>query len=486
MNPFRLASLCLLSMSLMSSCMVGPDYKNPETPVDANFANKKQANYSSEKVVAEWWRKFNDPLLTSLVQRALANNKDLKVAAARVEEARAQRRFVRYDFFPTVTSDASYTNRKLSKNQVGGGSELSQIPGFSRSIDRTDEAYDIGLDATWELDIWGRVRRGNRAAMFDVAAQEALRHDVMVILSAEVARTYLELRGLQNELGVAERNAQNQRDTLKLTESLLEGGRSTELDTSRAKAQLHSTLAAIPSIESAILRDIHRISVLTGEQPATLTPTLIKRKPIPTPPSLTRIGNPADLLRRRPDIRAAEAQLGAATERIGVATADLFPRVDFNGRVALQADSFSGLGKSGADNYSFGPRISWAAFDLGRVYAQIDVNKARTKAQFATYEQTVLNALQETEDSLVQFGKQRARTGLLEEATTASLRASSLANERFRAGVATFLEVLDAQRVALEAESRFAESQTLTATAQVAIYKALGGGWETGGGAGRK
>lgn len=479
MNPRlflpRPASFCLLSLGLLSSCAVGPDYKKPETVVNATFANKGQSNYSSEKAVAEWWRKFNDAQLTSLVERTLANNKDLKIAAERVEEARALRRITRYDYFPTVTSDASYTNQRLSKDQ-GFDTGLGSV---ARS--RDSETYQVGLDANWELDIWGRVRRSNWAARFDLEAQEALRQDTMVLIAAETARTYLELRGLQNELGVAQRNAQNQRDTLKLTESLLQGGRGTELDTSRARAQLNSTLAAIPTIESAIKRDIHRISVLTGEQPDVLTRQLIKSKPMPQLPSLLRIGDPADLLRRRPDIRAAEAQLGAATERVGVATADLFPRVTFNGRVGLQAADFAGLGNSGSDTYNFGPGITWAAFDIGRVFAQIDVNRSRMRQQIANYEKTVLGALQETEDALVDFGKQRQRRGFLSEAASASQQAAKLARERYQTGVATFLEVLDAERVMLEAESRLAESETLTAISQVAIYKALGGGWETNG-----
>lgn len=464
---------CLLPLCLLSSCAVGPNHKTPETPVSENFANKKQGSYSSEKTIAEWWRKFNDAKLTSLVERALASNHDLRIAAARVEEARALRRQVRLDYFPTVTSSGGYTNSRRSAAQSFGG---------SRSV----ELYDAGFDATWELDIWGRVRRSNWAARFDVEAAEALRHDAMVLLSAEVASTYLELRGLQNQLAVAQRNAQNQRDTLKLTESLLQGGRGTELDTSRARAQLNSTLAAIPSIESSIAQDIHRLSVLIGQQPSVLTPELSRPKAMPALPSLVRIGNPADLLRRRPDIRAAEAQLGAATERVGVAVADLFPRVTFNGSVALEAETFTGLGRSGADTYSFGPRITWAAFDIGRVITQIQATKARTKQELASYEKAVLVALEETEDALVDFGRQRARREFLREAASASEQAAKLARERYQTGVATFLEVLDSERVMLEAQSRLAESETLTAIAQVSIYKALGGGWESGGARAKK
>lgn len=469
MNSRHFTPLWMLPVCLLSSCAIGPNHKTPETVVTGSFANKKQGGYSSEKTVADWWRKFNDSQLTSLVERALANNHDLRIAAARVDEARALKRAVRLDYFPTVTSDASYTKEKPPLLQTVG----------TRS--RVLDIYDAGLDATWELDVWGRVRRSNWAARFDVQAAEELRHDTMVLVAAEVARAYLELRGLQNELEVARRNAQNQRDTLKLTESLLQGGRGTELDTSRARAQLNSTLAAIPSIESAIAQDIHRISVLVGEQPTVLDKQLSKARPMPSLPSLVRIGNPADLLRRRPDVRAAENQLGAATERVGVAMADIFPRVTFNGRVAVQADTFTSLGKNTTDYYSFGPRLSWAAFDMGRVLSQIDASKARTRQMLASYEKTVLGALEETEDALVSFGRQRARRELLREAATASEQAAKLARERYQTGVATFLEVLDAERVMLEAQSRLALSETQTATAVVQIYKALGGGWEGSG-----
>lgn len=461
--------LAAIAATSLASCAVGPKYVKPETPVDASFSNSKQSGFASSATVAQWWKRFNDSKLNSLVDRALAANHDLRIAAANVEEVRALRNAARYDFFPTVSTSNSYTNQRSSILQSVGG----------RS--RNAEIYDVGLDATWELDLWGRVRRSNRAARADLESAEATRHAVMVAVTAEVAAAYLELRGLQNQLAVAQRNSENQRQTLKLTESLLQGGRGTELDTSRARALLNSTLAAIPLIESAISQDIHRLGVLTGVQPTALNGELSRARPMPTLPSLVRIGNPADLLRRRPDIYAVEKNLESATERVGVATADLFPRVTFNGRAGLQSTSFSGLGKTGADNYSFGPSISWAAFDLGRVQAQIQATKAREKNLVATYEQTVLNALEETENALVSFGRQRARRNFLREAANASEQAAKLARERYQNGVEDFLTVLDAERVLLEAQALQAESETLTATSLVAIYKALGGGWETNG-----
>lgn len=463
MNPRPFATL--LACSLIAGCNVGPKYKKPETKVNAKFGGESQGGYKSEDAIVDWWRKFNDPQLNRFVSRALSNNPDLRIAAARVEEAKALRNSVRLDYFPTVTSRADYLNQRNSLAQTNGVDF-----GF-----RTVEIYGAGFDATWELDIWGRVRRSNKAARADVASAEAMRHDTMVILTSEVARAYLELRGQQNQLSVARRNAENQKETLKLTESLLQGGRGTELDTSRARAQLNTTLAAIPSIEANISRNIHRISVLIGEQPTVLQGQLAGPKPMPTLPGPVRIGNPAELLRRRPDVEAAEKALEAATERVGVAVAGLFPAVTFNGRAAIEANQLAGPGSAAT---AFGPSISWPAFNLGRVQAQIEAVGARAKAQLASYEKTVLNALEETEDALVEYGRQRTRRDFLAEASKASEQAAKLARERYQNGVADFLTVLDAERTMLLAQSELAFSQTVTATALVAIYKALGGGWQ--------
>lgn len=480
LSPMTSRPTALLSLAIatsLASCAVGPNYKKPETPVDEKFSAKESV-YSADPAVSIWWNNFKDSKLNSLIERALSANHDLRIAAANLEEARALRNAVRFDYFPTVNAYGNYTNQR-SSTYASGGSGLASLFGGNRS--RNSEVYDAGFDATWELDLWGRVRRSNWAARADVQSAEAARHGIMVSVAAEVAAAYLDLRGLQNQLAVARRNADNQSETLKLTESLLQGGRGTELDTSRSRALLNSTLAAIPLIENSIHQDIHRISVLVGEQPATLKQELLQPRPMPPLPSIVRIGDPAQLLRRRPDIFAVEKQLESATHRVGVATADLFPRVTFNGSIGLQSDTFSGLGRSGADSYSFGPGIRWAALDIGRVASQINAAKAREKRALAEYEKTVLGALEETENALVAFGRQRARRNFLREAAKASQQAADLAQERYQNGVADFLTVLDAQRELLNAQSQLAESETLTATTLVAIYKALGGGWETNG-----
>jgi outer membrane protein, multidrug efflux system len=272
-----------------------------------------------------WWRGFQDDRLNQLVELALANNHDLRVATARILEARALRSETAFDRYPTVTAQGSYTRQRSSE---------AVAPPVG---DRDSELYDVGFDATWELDFFGRVRRSIEASAADEEAAEANRRDVIVSLLAEVARNYHELRGTQNRLAVARRNAENQRQTLDLTIALLEGGRGTELDTSRAEAQLQSTLASIPPLETAMKAAMYRLSVLIGQPPTALEPELSEPRPLPTLPTRVALGRPEDLLRRRPDIRVTERNLAAATARVGVETADLFPRVILAGSVALQA-----------------------------------------------------------------------------------------------------------------------------------------------------
>jgi outer membrane protein, multidrug efflux system len=258
----------------------------------------------------------------------------------------------------------------------------------------------------------------------------------------------------------------------------VKNGRGTELDSARAAAQLDTTRAAVPSLETAITQTIHRLSVLTGQMPNTLQGKLSQPAPLPKPPELVAIGNPAELLRRRPDVRMVERRLAASSARIGVATADLFPRVTFGGSIALEGSSLSGFGAAGALAYSMGPRISWAAFDLGKVYARIKAADARTEADLASYRQTVLNVLEETENALVNYNKSRTKQDLLASAVKSGLKAHELAKLRFEVGVTDFLTVLDSESRLLQQQNQLAETQKATATALIAVYKALGGGWE--------
>ncbi len=457
-----------LNLALLSACAVGPDHQTPTTELVTGFANANQPGLSTDPVHTRWWQGFEDQELERLVDLAVAGNHDLSIATARLREARALWDETAFDRYPTVTADAAYSNEQPSE---------TAFQDFD-SADRDRELYNAGFDAFWELDLFGRVRRSIEARTAERDAAEASLHDVLVSLLAEIARNYFELRGTQHQLAVAWRNADNQRQTLALTVARLEGGRGTALDTARAQAQLDATRASIPPLEAAIRRAMHRLAVLTGRQPEALVTALQRPMPLPEAPKLVTLGRPQDLLRRRPDISLAERNLAAATARIGVATADLFPRVTFVGSISLEASSFTGLGSSGSDSYSFGPSVRWAAFDLGRVRARIRQADARAEASLAQYELTVLRALEETENALVTFGREQSRRDLLRTSAEASEQAAELARLRFEEGVADFLTVLDAERTLLEAQDRLARSKTDTATALVALYKALGGGWE--------
>ena len=287
-----------------------------------------------------WWQGFNDPELSKLVDQALAGNHDLRIATANLREARALHNQAQFDLLPVVDGTASYTDTQYSRAFV------PSAMGSSRHL----ELYDVGFDATWELDLFGRVRRSVEATRDEVQEPKLTAAMLMVTLISEVARNYFELLGAQSELGTAQQNADNQRQTLKITEDTRDGGRGTELDVARARAQLNNTLADIPPLEGAISHAIHRLSVLVGQQPAALTDELKQPKPLPELPPLITIGDPETLLRRRPDVRAAERTLAAATARIGIATADLFPRVTFNGNLGLRRPRLSqepGQGRRG-------------------------------------------------------------------------------------------------------------------------------------------
>ena len=450
----------------LNGCSVGPDFHKPKPQTPAAFGNAQESGFTPAAVEeTRWWGRWNDPLLDGLIDEALESNKDLKIATARIREEKALHTSAVLDAFPVAQGEANFVKSVAAKDAFFG---------WPRSLRQT-ELYTVGADATWEVDLFGRVRRSIEASSADLAAAEADRRGVMVSLAAEVAGNYLELRGAQKELDVARQNAENQKATLKITETQLKAGTGNELDLARGRAQLDATLSAIPPLESQVKQTIYRISVLTGKQPTVLEPTLAPPAPLPQLPEHVAVGNPQDLLRRRPDIQRAEAALAAATAQVGVATADLFPRVTFQGNFGLSASQIGKLSEAGADTYAFGPHISWAALDLGHVRARIKAADARTDAQLALYEKTVLEALEETESALVGYGKAQAQTAQLGAAAGEARRAVELARLQYDRGVGDFLNVLDAQRTQFTIEDQLAQTETQSATALVSVYKALGG-----------
>jgi len=457
----------LLAAALLAGCAVGPDYRLPVTPVDPNFVNAGEPGFAANATVNRYWKNFADPLLDGLIDDAVAHNRDLAAASANLRAARAARRLSGFDEFPTVTFAGSYAKDLDSARQ---------LPGFDRH-DREFDVADGGFVGLWELDLFGRVRRNVEAARADVGEAVATLEDARVGVIAEVSRNYFILRGLQDQLALTRRNAESEFNTLKLTQVRLAAGRGNQLDTARAEAQWQTTLASIPSLEATIATTTYRLSVLTGRQPNALAGALTAQ-PAPLLPPLNSIGTPEALLRRRPDIRVAERRLAGATARVGVAMGDLFPKVTLTGTLGYEASTFGEFGTADARFFSLGPGITWAAFDLGRVRARIGAARAETDAALASYEGAVLNALQDTEAALVSYGRSQTRRDALQRAAAASVKAADLARRRFEGGLIDFLEVLDAERTALSAELLLSQSRTDAATSLIAVYKALGGGWD--------
>jgi len=464
-SPFLLAPLVA---AMLAACAVGPNYHQPEAKVAEKFEQLDSKTYTAEPGVAQFWESFEDPTLDTLVSEALLSNYDVRIAMTRVAEARALRRDSAFNLAPSINASGGYTKTRTANVQ--------RLPGAPRD----NEIYDAGFDATWEIDLFGRVRRGVEASNAQYGATQAAQRDAQVIVTAEVTRTYFELRGEQQQLDVARRNVTNQRSTLDLAQVRLDAGSGTEFDTARAQAQLSGTLGTIGPLEAAVSRSIHRLSVLVGREPGALRAELETPQDLPPLPGIVPVGDPAGMLRRRPDIRVAERELAGATARVGVAVGDLFPRVTFTGSAGYVAASSNALGDSGTSSYLIAPGISWAIFDLGHVQARIGAARARTDGALLNYQKTVLQALEETENSLVTHARARDRLVHDEAAVRASNTAAGLARVRYENGASDFLQVLDAERTLLQSEDRLARSRTEAATSLIAVYKSLGGGWETG------
>lgn len=464
MNVLRLSLIAGISL-MAAACAVGPNYKAPATP-PAAFQNADPAVFTAANPEAEWWKAFGDPVLDQLVGQALSANLDLRIAVARVAEARALFTEQKLDLLPHVTADGTYAKSK------------QQQPGFT--TDRVEnQTYQAGFDAGWEIDLFGRVRRGVEAAGAEAGAAQAELRDAQVTVAAEVARNYLELRGAQARLKVANRNLETQRETVRLTKVRFDTGAGSPIDVASAQARLNATEAAIPNLITAEKRANYRLAVLTGQRPGALDALLAPRD-ADTRPLVTAlpIGEAGDLLRRRPDVQAAERRLAASTARVGVATADLFPRVSVTGFVGFLSGTSAGFGNAASKAWSVAPSVSWPALDLGSAHARLRAAKARDDAALANYDQTVLRALEDLENALVSYRQQQAQLNSLTDQAAASRRAAELARIQYKEGGIDFLVLLDAERTLLAAEDALSVAETAVNTDVVAIYKALGGGWK--------
>jgi NodT family efflux transporter outer membrane factor (OMF) lipoprotein len=502
----------VLPLVLASGCTVGPDFKpihswSPATwlaghpkpvappPADASLPVE-------DKIDPNWWRLFNDPELTSLEQRVAAANLNVRLYTIRLAESRSQRSITGADQFPTLQADGSYTRERVSQKGVlglfgsgGGGSSFASngssangLSGRSGAIPNSAAGgaavppfnlWQGGFDASWELDLWGRVRREVESADASVEASAENRRNALLSVLAEVARDYVQLRGLQTQLAIANTNIHTAQQSLELTQARYRGGLTTDLDVANAAAELASDQAQVPQLEQQQDEQINALSFLLGEAPQALRAELITPGAVPPVPPRVPIGVPSELARRRPDIRQAEAQLHAATADIGVAIGDFYPKITLDGSFGLQALKFKDMGNWAARQYGLGPTISIPIFEGGRLRATLQLRKTEQQEAALNYQQTVLQAWHDVDNAMTAYAAEQRRRDALAESVKQSQRAFGLAQQRYTQGVADFLNVLDAQRTLLSAQLQLAESTTTVSGNLVQLYKALGGGWET-------
>jgi NodT family efflux transporter outer membrane factor (OMF) lipoprotein len=458
---------------LIQSCAVGPDYVQPEYEMpDIWQARLVEGLAVGEAPMATWWRVLDDPILNSLQERAVAGNLDLKEAFGRIKEARAIRGIATGERWPDVNADGDLSRQRQSEDFGSLNQNSDGTPGS-----QSDWVRSGNMNANWEIDFWGRVTRSIAQADAEFVASVEDYRDGLVLLYAEIAANYVELRTLQERIVVTQRNVETQRGSLGITKARFKAEISPELDVRQAELNLARTESTIPAFRQGVALAIHRLGVLIGEFPGELYAELIPQEPIPQPPPEVLMGVPADIMRQRPDIRAAERRLAAQTERIGIATADLYPTFfllgDF-GYLGVRGDFFD----SDRETYSFGPSIRWNIFDGGRVRNRINAEDARTEQALARYENTILQALEDVENSAVQYTEETQRRELLRQSVVAAQKSVELVSVLYKSGLTDFQNVLDMERSLAEQEDRYVASVGQVTQNLIAIYRALGGGWD--------
>ena len=476
MKTNRLALLTLVSaLSAAAGCAVGPDYQRPTVSAPARWSEPLAGGETNAPTaLAAWWTNFHDAELDTLIQRAAQSNLDLRTAQARVREARAQFGIAAAALLPTVDGKGSYERQKQSQHQP----VLGSLP-IPAGVPFENDVYQAGFDASWELDVFGGERRGKEAAQAEVSAAEFGQRATLVTLLGEVARNYVDVRGYQRRLTIADENIAAQTHALALTQDRFDHGLATDLDVQQATALLATTRAEVPTLQSGREAAIHRLGVLLGQDPGALQTELTAVAPIPAAPPLVPVGLPSDLLLRRPDVQRAERQFAAATANIGVATADLFPKFYLTGAAGFESVSTADWFTSGSSFWSLGPTVQWRIFDAGRIRNDIKVQNARQEQALDTYEQTVLTAFEEVENNLVAYANEQIRRRELTGAVAASQKSLDLASRLYASGLTDFLHVLDAERSLYQAQDALVQSDRTVSANLIALYKSLGGGWET-------
>ena len=473
-------SAFILSLALLAGCASSPGYRSPALQVPASFREASDTSRSTPHAVTphviapdpgaqapgpDYWEQLGDTTLNRLIAEVVRANQDVQAAEARVRATRSERVRTLLDLTPDTRLTGSYARQRLSS---------SSFPGFAGSFP-DQNIWDAGVSAAWDLDVFGQIRQTAQARGAMVGAAQAELRDVQISLTAELALTYFELRGAQEQLSVARENAENQRRTFEITRQRLDAGRGSAFDTERAQAQLSSTLAEIPAREAQVAAAQYRIGVLVGRAPAAVAAELEQPARVPALPDVAAMGNPEAIVRDRPDVSAAERQAAAQGALVGAAKASYLPKISIGGSAGYVAPEIRTVGAQGTLRYAIGPVISWPLLSLGRVKADVDAAQAGEDEARARYRAVVLRAMQDLEVSISQYRAARLRVDRLQEASAASQHAAELALLRFKEGATDLLQVLDAQRTQLEAQDRLAQARIDAGTAYAALFRATGG-----------
>lgn len=474
MKNIQIVILSVISCVIFSGCTtVGPNYQSPVPPKIESFSTDGAIKASEGANMADWWKKLHDPQLNELIEHAIANNHDIRIAFSRILEARANKGVAQSEQLPKINAGASASALRLSET----GLETANLPANAvENFDPTQELYEGGFDASWEVDLFGRVKRSIEAADAEIGISEAGLEDAMVTLLSEVARNYVEIRLVQAKIDITETNLELQRKTLDLTVKRFNHGMDTRLNITRSEALIADTEARIPALKAKekILR--HRIATLLGETPNYLNQVLDNKPEIPSFPNDIVVGIPADLLRNRPDIRSAERGLAAQVARIGIAESDFYPRLRFKGSVGLSTVDIQGATLDNSWIGSFGPSFTWAILDGGAIRSRVAAADARAKTALVLYERVVIRAYEEVENALVEHAEELRRREHLKQAVSANMDANELSSRLYSSGLVDYINVLDTQRELLKTQETLIESNAIVTYSIISLYKAFGGG----------
>ncbi|MDI2090790.1 efflux transporter outer membrane subunit [Commensalibacter oyaizuii] len=486
--------LLVIAAPIVTGCAVGPDYQKQDiwTPSKwSNTSNALQRNVNSQVVAQQvhplWWECFHDPVLSALEKRLVTANLDVQMATQRLIASRAQLLIAGADRFPSLGASAGYQRSQYSEKSVSRAIQKvkNSHPALGNTINPSDidvpsfNQWNDALDTSWELDLWGRVRRQYESAHALMQASEEDRRAILIAQQAELAQNYITLRGLQAELNIVQQNEKIAQESLTLAQQRFAGGLVTELDVRDAQSQLEQVRASIPTLEQQIIEYINALGLLLGEPPRALSNELIASQPIPPVPPQVPIGFPSELAQRRPDIREAEEKLHSATAEVGIAVADFYPKVTVDARMGFQSLSFRDLGFWSARAWSVGPTISLPIFEGGKLKGQLTLKKAQQKEAALFYRKTVLQAWQEVDNALNAYQAEQLKQVRLQDTVKANQRSVFLAQEQYRRGTQNFINVLDAERRLLASQKDLINSNAQISLNLVQLYKALGGGWES-------